>query len=197
MVDLLDTALTTFLPLRCRAKGVFITERHIVTTAYVGLGSNLGDRAATLEMARERLALLPGASLASASPIYETEPWGDADQPFFLNQVVAVELAADWTAAKLLAALLAIETALGRVRGERRFGPRTLDLDLLLFGEAAIDTPDLVVPHPRLRQRAFVLVPLADIAPGVIIPDGEGGSVATALAKIPFKIVGNTVRAGH
>ncbi|EFL53161.1 2-amino-4-hydroxy-6-hydroxymethyldihydropteridine pyrophosphokinase [Solidesulfovibrio fructosivorans JJ]] len=148
-----------------------------------------------MEKARERLAALPGACLAAASPVYETEPWGDADQPFFLNQVVALTLAADWTAERLLTALLDIETTLGRVRGERRYGPRTLDLDLLLFGQAAIDAPDLFVPHPRLRQRAFVLVPLADIAPEAIIPDGEGGNVAAALAKIPFKIVGNTIRA--
>lgn len=150
-----------------------------------------------MHAARERLAALPGARLTAASPVYETEPWGDADQPRYRNQVVALELAADWSARRLLAALLDIEQALGRVRGPRRFGPRTLDLDLLLFGGEAIAEPDLVVPHPRMRQRAFVLVPLADIAPDAVIPDGEGGSVAQALAKIPFKISENALKAGH
>ena len=150
-----------------------------------------------MQAARERLAALPGVRLTAASPVYETEPWGDADQPRYRNQVVALELAPDWSARRLLAVLLDIEQALGRVRGPRRFGPRTLDLDLLLFGAQALAEPDLVVPHPRMRQRAFVLVPLADIAPDAVIPDGEGGSVAQALAKIPSKMPGNALKAGH
>lgn len=164
-------------------------------TAYLGLGSNLGDRQARLAAARERLAALDGARLVAASPVYETEPWGDADQPAYCNQVVALELGPGWTAKGLLAALAAIETDLGRVRDPaRRFGPRTLDLDILIYGRERHGDPELTVPHPRLRQRAFVLVPLADIAPGLEIPDGQGGSVAQALSKIPFKISGNSLR---
>uniref|UniRef100_I2Q119 2-amino-4-hydroxy-6-hydroxymethyldihydropteridine pyrophosphokinase n=1 Tax=Desulfovibrio sp. U5L TaxID=596152 RepID=I2Q119_9BACT len=146
-------------------------------------------------MARERLAALPGLELAAQSPIYETEPWGDPDQPQFLNQVVALGLdPREWPARRLLAALQAIETALGRVRSERRFGPRTLDLDILAYGGERLDEPDLIVPHPRLRERAFVLVPLADIAPDLELADGQGGSVRQALGKIPFKIAGNTLQ---
>ena len=163
----------------------------------MGLGSNLGDREATLRAARERLGALSGARLVAASPVYETEPWGDAAQPRYLNQVLALELDESWSPGRLLETLLAIEADLGRVRGPRRFGPRTLDLDILLYGERRIDdAPDLVVPHPRLRERAFVLAPLADIAPHAAIPDGQGGDVAEALSKIPFKIFGNSLITG-
>ncbi len=130
----------------------------------------------------------------AASPIYETEPWGDPDQGRYRNQVAALALGPDWSPRRLLRALLAIETALGRVRDARRFGPRTLDLDILLYGRERLEEPDLVVPHPRLRERAFVLVPLADIAPDLDIPDAEGGSVRQALAKIPFKRAGNALQ---
>jgi 2-amino-4-hydroxy-6-hydroxymethyldihydropteridine diphosphokinase len=163
-------------------------------TAYLGLGSNLGDREAQLQKALERLAALPDAAVAAVSPIYETEPWGDAEQPFFLNQVVALALGASWSPKRLLAALQAIETDLGRVRGTRRFGPRTLDLDILTYGRERLVAPDLIVPHPRLRERLFVLVPLADIAPNLMIEDGQGERVGQILAKIPFKISGNILR---
>lgn len=149
-----------------------------------------------LRAARERLAALPDAALSAQSPLYETEPWGDADQPFFLNQVVALTLQSPpWTPQRLLAALQAIETELGRRRGPRRFGPRTLDLDILTYGRERIRQPDLTVPHPRLRERAFVLVPLADIAPDLVLADEEGGDVRQALAKISFKLSGNILRA--
>ena len=131
------------------------------------------------------------------SPIYETEPWGDADQPYYANQVVALDLEPVWTPGRLLASIQAIETDAGRVRDpKRRFGPRTLDVDILLFGQDVVHEPDLIIPHPRLRQRAFVLVPLADIAAELAIADGQGGSVRQALAKIPFKISGNVITAG-
>ena len=167
-----------------------------LVTAYLGFGSNLGNRQATLRAARERLGALAGARLVAASPVYETPPWGDADQPRYLNQVVALELGPDWSPGRLLATLWEIEAALGRVRTDRRYGPRTLDLDILLYGDRRIDEPDLTVPHPRLRERAFVLVPLADIAPHAVIPDGQGGTVAEALSKIPFKISGNSLETG-
>ena len=147
-------------------------------------------------MARERLAALPDTCLTAQSPLYETEPWGDADQPMYLNQVVALGLGMSWSPGRLLTSLLSIETALGRVRdATRRFGPRSLDLDILTYGDRRIRERDLIVPHPRLRQRAFVLVPLADIAPALLLADEEGGSVAEALAKIPFKRVGNVLSA--
>ncbi len=143
------------------------------------------------------MAALPQARLVLESPIYETEPWGDADQPYYANQVVALDLEPIWTPGRLLAAIQAIETDAGRIRDpKRRFGPRTLDVDILLFGQGALHEPDLLIPHPRLRQRAFVLVPLADIAAELTIPDGQGGSVRQALAKIPFKISGNVITAG-
>lgn len=183
-------------PRRPQGGSAISHRRQAVTSAYLGLGSNLGDREAALRAARERLGALSGAWLVAKSPIYETEPWGDADQPRYLNQAVALELDASWSPARLLETLLAIEVDLGRVRGPRRFGPRTLDLDILLYGDRRIDAPDLIVPHPRLRQRAFVLVPLADIAPHAAIPDGQGGDVAEALSKIPFKIFENSLISG-
>lgn len=161
----------------------------------MGLGSNQGDRHAFLETARKRLTALPGVVVVAESPLYETEPWGDRDQPYFLNQVVALSLGAGWTPVRLLEALAAIETALGRRRGERRYGPRTLDLDILAYGRERLTEPGLTVPHPRLRERAFVLVPLADIAPDLVIEDGRGGTVKEALAKISFKRSGNILTA--
>jgi 2-amino-4-hydroxy-6-hydroxymethyldihydropteridine diphosphokinase len=126
-----------------------------------------------------------------------TEPWGDADQPYYANQVVALDLGPTWTPRRLLAAIQTIETAAGRVRDpDRRYGPRSLDIDILLYSQEYCNAPDCVIPHPRLRQRAFVLVPLADIAPDVPIADGQGGSVGQALAKISFKISGNVITAG-
>lgn len=106
-----------------------------------------------------------------------------------------MDLGPSWTPQGLLAATAAIETALGRVRDpHRRFGPRTLDVDILLYGEVRVDSPDLVVPHPRLRERAFVLVPLADIAPDAVIADAIGGTVARALARIADQIPLNAIR---
>jgi 2-amino-4-hydroxy-6-hydroxymethyldihydropteridine diphosphokinase len=128
--------------------------------AFVALGSNLGDREAYLAQAREALAALPGTTLLAASSVYETAPQDRADQPAFLNQVVALEtgLAAD----DLLHACQRIETEHGR-RRDVRFGPRTLDIDILLLEGMESDDPLLTVPHPRMWQRAFVLVPLAEV----------------------------------
>jgi 2-amino-4-hydroxy-6-hydroxymethyldihydropteridine diphosphokinase len=166
---------------------------------FLSLGSNMGNRAAHLRAARESLAALPDAGLVLTSPVYETEPWGDADQAYYLNQVVALDLGPDWTPRKLLEAIQGIETSRGRQRDPaRRFGPRTLDVDVLLFGQEEVDDPDCVVPHPRLLERAFVLVPLADIAPDCPVPGGgQGVSVRQALAKIPFKISGNVITANR
>jgi 2-amino-4-hydroxy-6-hydroxymethyldihydropteridine diphosphokinase len=137
---------------------------------------------------------LPGLRLAKRSGLYFTEPQDEPDQPWFVNQVVEVVCDETWTARKLLAELLRIEVGLGRVRdlgGAGRFGPRPLDLDLLLFGQLILDEPELILPHPRMRLRAFVLVPLAEIAPGLVFPDGE--RIDEALAKIAFQANGNVI----
>ena len=128
--------------------------------AFLSLGSNVGDRPAMLAAAREALAALPGTAVVAASGIYETAPRDYADQPEFLNQVVCVETALE--PHDLLTQCQRIETEHGRVRG-LRFGPRTLDIDILLFQDVELEEPDLMLPHPRMLSRAFVLVPLAEI----------------------------------
>ncbi len=148
--------------------------------ACVGLGGNVGEVARTLADAIAALDRLPDTRLLHASRLYRTPAWGRRDQPDFLNAAVALDTGLG--ARELLAALLALEQRFGRERGagEDRWGPRRLDLDLLLYGEAVIDVPGLQVPHPHLHERAFALVPLAEIAPDAVIP-GRGG-VAAALA---------------
>jgi 2-amino-4-hydroxy-6-hydroxymethyldihydropteridine diphosphokinase len=136
--------------------------------AYVGLGANLGDRLATLERALELLDEVPGVSVEAVSAFRETDPVGMLEQPRFLNAAAA--LATSLSARGLLDALLAVEARLGRTRDGARFGPRTIDLDLLLFGDAVIDEPGLVVPHPRLHERRFALEPLTDLDPALQVP---------------------------
>lgn len=151
--------------------------------AWIGLGGNLGDVPATLRRALTALAALPGTRLLTASRFYRTPAWGMVEQPPFVNAVAGVDttLAAD----ELLSALLDIERAAGRDRtapDARRWGPRALDLDLLLYGDEVVDRPGLHVPHPHLHQRAFVLVPLAEIAADVVVPGR--GRVADLLAGV-------------
>jgi 2-amino-4-hydroxy-6-hydroxymethyldihydropteridine diphosphokinase len=136
------------------------------TLAYLLLGSNLGDRAARLAQARHDLAATAGC-LVAASSLYETAAWGLEDQPAFLNQVLAVETELD--APALLAACLAAEQQQGRERLVR-WAARTLDVDILLFGQELLATPRLSVPHPALPERRFALVPLAEIAPQLLHP---------------------------
>ena len=133
-----------------------------MTRAFVGVGANLGDREATI---RAAVAELPG--VVSVSTLRETDPVGVVDQPRFLNGAVVLET--DLSARELLDALLAIERRLGRERRER-WGPRTIDLDLLLFGDEEVDEPGLTVPHPRLHERRFALEPLAELDPELVIP---------------------------
>ena len=128
-----------------------------MTVAYVGLGANLGDREARITRAAELI------DARRLSTVIETEPWGYRDQPRFLNAVAEVETELD--ARELLDLLLDVERRLGRVRDGRRFGPREIDLDLLLYGAATIDEPGLTVPHPFLLERAFVLEPLTELVP--------------------------------
>jgi 2-amino-4-hydroxy-6-hydroxymethyldihydropteridine diphosphokinase len=153
-----------------------------MTLAAVGLGANLGDAAATLRDAIASLAHLSDATLLRASRLYRTPAWGRTDQPDFINAVVLVETSLH--ARALLDALLAIERRFGRVRLEgERWGPRTLDLDLLLFGDALIDEAGLQVPHPHLHERAFVLLPLAEIAPAWQVPcRGPVAALAAGMA---------------
>jgi 2-amino-4-hydroxy-6-hydroxymethyldihydropteridine diphosphokinase len=142
-----------------------------VTRAYVGLGANLGDRERVLREAVDVLAAEEGIEVVAVSALRETEPVGVGEQPRFLNG--AVELETTLTARELLDRLLGIEQRFGRVRIPGEHGPRTLDLDLLLYGDEVIDEPGLHVPHPRLHERRFVLEPLAELAPGLLVP-GRG-----------------------
>lgn len=135
--------------------------------AHVALGANLGDARATVSDAIAALNRLPQTRLLRASGLYRSAPW-EASGPDFINAVAAVETGLD--AHELLRALQALELQAGRERPYRN-APRTLDLDLLLYGDAVIDTPDLSVPHPRLRERAFVLLPLAEISPALVTAD--------------------------
>ena len=142
-----------------------------MTRAYVGLGANLGDREETLRAAVDALDAEEGVEVVAVSTLRETEPVGVGDQPLYLNG--AAELETTLTARELLDRLLAVEQRFGRVRVPGEHGPRTLDLDLLLYGDEAIDEPGLTVPHPRLHERRFVLEPLAELAPGLVVP-GRG-----------------------
>jgi len=139
--------------------------------AYVALGSNLGDSRQQLLDAIEALAGLPHTKVVARSRIYRTPPWGVLDQPDFHNAAVALETALE--PCDLLDALLAIERAAGRQRGGERWGPRTLDLDLLHVAGRTMNSPRLTLPHPHIAERAFVLLPLGDLAPELNIP-GQG-----------------------
>ncbi|KZC19206.1 MULTISPECIES: 2-amino-4-hydroxy-6-hydroxymethyldihydropteridine diphosphokinase [Rhodanobacter] len=150
-----------------------------MTLAYVALGSNLGNPRQQLLDAMDALAKLPDTRLLQRSPLYRTPPWGVLEQPPFIN--AAVELDTALSPHALLDALLAIEQRAGRVRGERN-GPRTLDLDLLHVDGARLDDPRLTLPHPRMAERAFVLLPLRDIAP-TLRPSGQA-TVAELLARL-------------
>ena len=142
-----------------------------MTRAYVGLGANLGDREGTLRAAVDALGAEDGIEVVAVSALRETEPVGVGEQPLFLNGVVALDTTL--TAGELLDLLLAVEQRFGRVRVAGEHGPRTLDLDLLLYGDEEVDEPGLTVPHPRLHERRFVLEPLAEVAPGLVVP-GRG-----------------------
>ena len=146
-----------------------------MTRAFIGLGSNLGDREATIR----RAAKLIGAARLSSTR--ETEPWGYEDQPLFINAVA--ELETDLEPRELLELLLRVEQELGRVReGSPRYGPRTIDLDLLLYGGLTVDEPGLTVPHPHLHERRFVLEPLVELDPGLVVP--RRGRVSDLLAAL-------------
>ena len=146
--------------------------------AYVGLGANIGNRETTLKRALELLSAEAGVEVVSVSSFRETDPVGFAEQPRFVD--AAAELETDLGPRELLDRLLAVERSLGPNRDGPRFGPRTVDLDLLLYGDATLSEPGLDVPHPRLHERRFALEPLAELDPGLVVPGR--GPVSTLLA---------------
>lgn len=152
-------------------------------TAYLGLGSNLGDRLENLRSAVRLIASARGVTVRRSSRVYETEPVGPR-QPPFLNAVV--EVRTDLDPRGLLEACRAVEDELGRVRAER-WGPRTIDVDLLSFDELTLDEPDLVVPHPRMHERGFVLVPLLELDLDPMLP---GGRRLSSLRLSPGMVLG-------
>ncbi|MDQ1534907.1 MAG: 2-amino-4-hydroxy-6-hydroxymethyldihydropteridine diphosphokinase [Actinomycetota bacterium] len=144
--------------------------------AYLALGSNLGDRARQLQTAVDSLAAAPKVTVVAASSVYETDPVGGPEQGRFLNAVVALDT--ELAPRELLAVAQSLEADAGRVRVER-WGPRTLDVDVLLVGDAVVAEPDLVVPHPRMWERGFVLAPLHDVAPDLVdVPEGGWSGVS-------------------
>lgn len=147
--------------------------------SYIGLGANLDEPVTQLRTALRELAQLPASRLVAVSPLYRNPPMGPQDQPDYVNAVAALET--ELAPEALLDALQDIENRQGRVRLQR-WGARTLDLDILLYGSAQIQTPRLTVPHPGVKERAFVVQPLADIAPDLHFPDGT--SLSSCLAKL-------------
>ncbi len=149
-----------------------------MSAAYLGLGSNIGDKTAMIASAVDRLGASPGITVTARSSDYRTPPWGETDQDWFLNAALGIETTLDPHA--LLETCLTIEASLGRVR-ERRWGPRRIDIDVLSFEGAQVNDDRLILPHRFVRERAFVLVPLAEIAPDLVI---GGETVTQALAKL-------------
>jgi 2-amino-4-hydroxy-6-hydroxymethyldihydropteridine diphosphokinase len=159
----------------------FKRRKQSTTTAYIGLGANLGDRERTIRRALDAIDDAGSMWLLVSSSLRETDPVGDLDQPRFLNGVAMIGTTA--SARELLDSLLELERRLGRDRtASRPGGPRTIDLDLLLYGDETIDQPGLQVPHPRLHERRFVLEPLAEIRPRLVIPGR--GRVSALLAEL-------------
>ena len=149
-----------------------------MTAAYIGLGGNQGDPRGAFRFAISELEKAPATQVAAVSSLYRTAPWGKTDQPDFLNAVVALTTAL--APQELLAVCMEIERKLKRVRKER-WGPRPIDLDILWHGGRTVDLPDLKVPHPRMMERAFVLVPLAEIAPGLDLGPATAAEAARRL----------------
>lgn len=158
---------------------------------WIGLGSNLGDSAGLIASALRHLRLEPDLRLIRYSSLYRTVPWGLREQPDFRNAVA--ELETTLGASEILEVLQRVENRLGRVRNGQRWGPRKIDIDLLLIGDEVYDLPDLTVPHPRMHQRAFVLEPLAELEPDLYVPGR--GTVADCLARL-YREVPDPARRG-
>jgi 2-amino-4-hydroxy-6-hydroxymethyldihydropteridine diphosphokinase len=156
-----------------------------VTGVFIGLGSNLGDRLGAIAAALRELAATPGVHVLAVSHAYESEPWGVTDQPRFANAVAKLDVRGEADA--LLVVTKDIEQRVGRVPGER-YGPRAIDVDLLLFGDEEWDAPELTLPHPRILGRDFVVTPLLEIAPHVTLPDGRA---VTRLHATAGRVVGD------
>jgi 2-amino-4-hydroxy-6-hydroxymethyldihydropteridine diphosphokinase len=161
------------------------------TTAWLGLGGNLGDPEASMAKALRAIDADDDTHVVAVSSLYRTPPWGKTDQPDFLNAVAEIETAR--SPRDLLALCLDAEKALKRVRRER-WGPRLIDIDILLYGDTAVHEPGLDVPHPRIAERAFVLVPLAEIAPGLHV---AGATVADLLTRIGASGIRKTTAGGN
>ncbi|MBT8063133.1 MAG: 2-amino-4-hydroxy-6-hydroxymethyldihydropteridine diphosphokinase [Xanthomonadales bacterium] len=147
---------------------------------WIGLGSNLGNSRSLIVSALAELGIHPGIRVVRCSAMYRTSPWGVSEQPDFLNAVA--ELETTLSAQDTLTVLLKAESALGRTRKERRWGPRNIDIDLLLYGSEIYVLPELRVPHPRMHRRRFVLIPLAELEPDLVIPGR--GTVAGCLRRL-------------
>ncbi len=166
-------------------------SRQEVMEIFVGLGSNQGRVEDNLAAAVRELSELDGVKGSRISSLYYTEPQGVKDQPWFGNQVVRLECDSRlWSPQALLDRLLGIEAEMGRVRC-RPWGERIIDLDLLFFGQRELASKELVLPHPRIRERAFVLVPLLEIAPDKRMPDGK--RLADCLERLSYRVRGNTI----
>lgn len=174
-----------------------LLSSQAVTPAYISLGSNQGDSKAVLEQAlacfRTHAAqkTLPLFQVAAHSPLYTTEPQLYSEQPYFTNQIVQLNCDTTCTPLALLQYLQSVELALGRVRTDLRYGPRVIDLDIVLFGDMTVTTDVLKIPHARMHERAFVLVPLCDIAPNLVTPHGR--SIQSLLEALSYSVVENTI----
>lgn len=158
--------------------------------AFISLGSNMGLCSKNLQKAIAAMSTLAGLKILSKSGIYYTEPQDMLEQPWFINQVVCVGLEEQITPTMLLKFLKEIEQKMGRLPGILK-GPRVIDLDILIFGNKVVRSQELIIPHPQMKKRAFVLIPLQEISPDFIFPDGE--SVAEAVKKIQFRVVKNRI----
>lgn len=166
-----------------------LTDCFYKHKTYISLGSNQGDGASMLLDACKRILLVPYTAILARSSVYVTEPQDDKLQPWFSNQVL--ELETNLEAGELLAELQQIELEMGRIRGERRFGPRTIDLDILLFDQLNTTDEALILPHPKMQDRAFVLVPLLELNPDICLPDGSSGRLC--LKKLNFRLEGDRI----
>lgn len=164
-----------------------------MSLAWIGLGANLGRPQSTLKTALQALELVPSSSVLKVSPAYWTPPWGVLDQPDFLNAVAC--LRTEQPPTDLLRFMLDIELHLGRTRNQSRWGPREMDLDLLMVDDRVEQSEHLTLPHPRLHERAFVLLPLADLAPALEVPGH--GTVSELLEALPEEALDGIRAAGH
>lgn len=147
---------------------------------YIGLGSNMGNREAYLERAGQEIRLLPGTEIINSSSLYTSSPWGKMDQDDYINQVIEIETGL--SPIDLLHSLQDIEIKMGRQRVEK-WGPRVIDLDILLYGQSIIKMPELIVPHPYVRERLFVLIPLAELNTDLVFPE-DGMNIGEVLNRL-------------